>query len=301
MSIVQRRFAIIQEINKGLTTFEPIGTNVDAARSRGRSGSSQAMPADRRVSQLSGQLSQVSLSQERPAPLSQLVIGREYTPPGSRDAVIDLVTPPRQGAGAGNIFTPPPARAALGVLTRSPARAALGVSSPPPTQSDDTLVIFTPAAPSAQRQGTRRALTATTSGGSADSRAPPPRKRARLIVATPSTQSVHTESIEDFSSSMDVDKPDTSSIKSGVSLSDDSMDEDDEEDEDDAGTAATTYTLEKIVGWKVVNGEHHYHIKFEGYADPEWHPERYIDGTGGKLPRIIVKYHEKYGGREGDR
>jgi hypothetical protein len=246
------------------------------------------MPANRRVSQLSGQLSQVSLSQERPAPLSQLVIGREYTPPGSQDAVIDLVTPPRQGPGAGNIFTPPPARAALGVLMPPPARAALGVSTPPPAQSDDTLVIFTPAAPSAQRQGTRRALTATTSGGSSDSRAPPPRKRARLIVATPSTQSVHTESIQDFGSSMDVDQADTSSIKSGISLSDDSMDEDEDDEEDDAGTAYHLYVGEDC---RVDSGKRRT-PEFEGYADPEWHPERYIDGTGSKLPPIIVKYHE---------
>lgn len=59
----------------------------------------------------------------------------------------------------------------------------------------------------------------TSGGGSSDSQAPPPRKRARLVVATPSTQSVHTESIEDFSLSMDVDQTDTL-IKSGVSLSD---------------------------------------------------------------------------------
>jgi hypothetical protein len=118
-----------------------------------------------------------------------------------------------------------------------------------------------------------------------------------VATPSPSTQSVHTESIEEFSSSMEVD------IKSGVSLSDDGMDQDDEDDEDDdARTAATIYTLEKIVGWNVVNGEHFYHIKFEGYPDLEWHPERYIDGPDdGKLPRIIVKYHEKYGGRESDR
>lgn len=66
------------------------------------------------------------------------------------------------------------------------------------------------------------------------------------------------------------------------------------------GTAATIYALEKIVGWRVVKGEHFYHIKFEEYPNPEWRPERYIDGPDDKLPCIIVKYHEKYGGRESD-
>lgn len=97
---------------------------------------------------------------------------------------------------------------------------------------------------------------------------------------------------------MDVDP----SIKSGVSLLDDGMGQDDEDNEDDAGTTATIYALEKIVRWNVVNCEHFYHIKIEGYSDPEWHSERYIDGTAdGKLPHIIVKYHKKYGGRGSDR